>query len=87
MISSYFDIVRKNVIDSVPKSIMRFMVNDSKNNMQNELVARLYKEDLFDELLSENPEIAEARKSCKELISVLRKAQSIINEVRDFNFR
>ena len=32
-------------------------------------------------------EIAAARKSCKELIEVLRKASAIINEVRDFNFR
>lgn len=66
---------------------MRFMVNESKEQMQNELVARLYKEDLFESLLAENPEIAASRKSCKELIDVLRKANAIINEVRDFNFR
>jgi dynamin 1-like protein len=31
LIVSYFDIVRKNLNDVVPKTIMSFMVNKSKN--------------------------------------------------------
>ncbi len=34
LIVSYFDIVRKNLRDSVPKAIMHFMVNQAKEKMQ-----------------------------------------------------
>jgi len=85
LISSYFDIVRKNVSDCVPKSIMHFLVNTSKVNIRNELVKSLYKEDLFEELLEENPEMANRRKACKEMLDALTKANEVLLEVRDFN--
>ncbi|EGC29038.1 hypothetical protein DICPUDRAFT_51521 [Dictyostelium purpureum] len=84
LLVSYFNIVKKNVKDSVPKSIMHFLVNQSKEHIQNELVAALYREELFDELLEESPQISSKRKSCKAMIEVLRKANDIINEIRDF---
>ena len=83
--SSYFDIVRKNIGDSVPKSVMFFLVNTSKESIQNELVRCLYKEDLFDELLEENPLIASKRKACKEMLEILQQANDVLMEVREFN--
>eukprot|EP01112_Ceratiomyxa_fruticulosa_P010608 TRINITY_DN2816_c0_g2_i1.p1 TRINITY_DN2816_c0_g2~~TRINITY_DN2816_c0_g2_i1.p1 ORF type:complete len:672 (-),score=178.73 TRINITY_DN2816_c0_g2_i1:145-2160(-) len=80
---SYFDVVRKNVKDLVPKSIIHFLVNQSKEAIQNELVSSLYKEDLFDELLEESPQISARRKACKSMLEILRKASDIINEVRE----
>jgi len=85
LISSYFDIVRKNISDCVPKSIMHFLVNTSKVNIRNELVKSLYKEELFEELLEENPEMANRRKACKEMLDALTKANEVLLEVRDFN--
>ncbi|GAM22540.1 hypothetical protein SAMD00019534_057150 [Acytostelium subglobosum LB1] len=85
LLMSYFNIVKKNVKDSVPKSIMHFLVNTSKEQVQNELVGALYREELFDELLEESPQISSKRKSCKAMIDVLRKANEIINEIRDFS--
>lgn len=41
--ASYFDIVRKNFMDMVPKTIMYFLVNHAKDNLQNELVSSLYR--------------------------------------------
>lgn len=41
--ASYFDIVRKNFLDMVPKTIMYFLVNHAKDNLQNELVSSLYR--------------------------------------------
>jgi len=84
LLISYFDIVRKNVKDTVPKSIMHFLVNKSKETIQNELVACLYREELFDDLLSESSQIAQKRESCQTMISILRKAHEILNEVRDY---
>jgi len=71
LLDSYFDVVRKNVKDTVPKTIMHFLVNASKDNIQNELVSSLYKEELMDDLLSESPGIAARRKQCKEMLQVL----------------
>ncbi|EGG23801.1 dynamin like protein [Cavenderia fasciculata] len=85
LLLSYFNIVKKNVKDTVPKSIMHFLVNQSKEQIQNELVGALYREELFDELLEESPQISSKRKSCKAMIDVLRKANEIINEIRDFS--
>jgi len=75
--------VRKNVGDLVPKSIMHFLVNQAKDNIQNELVSHLYKEELFDELLEESPAVAQRRRACKTMLDVLRRAQTVLNEVRD----
>ena len=74
---SYFTIVRRNVLDTVPKSIMYYLVNDSKNRIQNELVAALYKEDLFSELLEEGPQVANKRQRCQKLLEVLKRAHKL----------
>ena len=87
LLVSYFNIVRKNVKDLTPKTIMHFLVNNSKDSMQNELVAALYREDQFDALLEESPQIAQRRAQCKQLLETLRRANSILNEVRDFTIK
>lgn len=43
LLSSYFDIVKKNFMDLVPKTIMHFLVNVFKDNLQNTLVSELYR--------------------------------------------
>jgi dynamin 1-like protein len=80
---SYFNIVRKNIQDLVPKAIMHFLVNQAKETIQNELVSHLYKEELFDTLLEEAPTVAARRAACKSMLDVLRRAQAILNEVRE----
>jgi dynamin 1-like protein len=87
LLVSYFDIVRKNIKDLVPKAIMHFLVNTSRDTLQHELVSHLYKEDLFSELLEESPIIAEKREACQKMLDVLRKANEVLNEVRDFNVK
>lgn len=84
LLVAYFDIVRKNQKDLVPKSVMHFLVNASKEQIQNELVTTLYKEELFVNLLEESPAIASRRSACKGMLDILRKAHDILNEVRDF---
>mmetsp|Transcript_2114 Transcript_2114/g.7656 ORF Transcript_2114/g.7656 Transcript_2114/m.7656 type:complete len:203 (+) Transcript_2114:2339-2947(+) len=83
LLKEYFGIVRKNISDAVPKSIMHFMVNMTKLNLQSELVQNLYKSELFEELLQENDEIAQKRKATQKMLTILLRAQDIINEVRD----
>ncbi|CAH0476525.1 unnamed protein product [Peronospora belbahrii] len=85
LLASYFDIVRKNFLDLVPKAIMCFMVGHSKENIQNELVSSLYREDKLNELLAETGDIATRRSNCDEMRTLLQRALEIVNEVRDFN--
>ncbi|KAJ0398185.1 hypothetical protein P43SY_000554 [Pythium insidiosum] len=85
LLASYFDIVRKNFLDLVPKAIMNFMVNHAKENVQNELVSALYREDKLGELLRETGDVAARRSNCHEMRMLLQRALEIVNEVRDFN--
>jgi len=87
LLESYFGIVRKNIQDTIPKAIMHFLVSKSKSQVHDLLVQRLYKEDLFEDLLSESPEIAARRKETKEMVNLLKRAQEILNEVRDYAFK
>ena len=85
LMSSYFEIVKESIQDLTPKTIVYFLVNKSKEAMQNELVASLYVEENFDELLEESPVIAEKRTQCLELIKMLSKSTQVLNDVRDFS--
>lgn len=81
---SYFKIVRKNIKDKVPKSIMFFLVNTSKEQIQNELVQELYKEDKFSVLLEESDDVAQRREQHEQTIKILSTAQRILNEIIDY---
>jgi dynamin 1-like protein len=85
LIESYFAIVQKNFIDMVPKTIMHFLVNESRDTLQNELVSQLYRESMISDLMQEADDIAQRRKTCQEMRDLLKKALEIVNEVRDFN--
>jgi len=87
LLESYFIIVRKNTQDTVPKSIMHFLVNKSKELVHNRLVEKLYKEENFDELLGESPDIAARRKATREMVAMLKRATEILNEVRDYTIK
>jgi len=83
LIKSYFYLVRKMIQDSVPKSIMHFMVNYVKDNLQSELVSSLYKADQIENLLCESEHIGQRRSEASEMLSALQKASQIISEIRE----
>mmetsp|Transcript_35511 Transcript_35511/g.40338 ORF Transcript_35511/g.40338 Transcript_35511/m.40338 type:complete len:731 (+) Transcript_35511:178-2370(+) len=85
LLMSYFDVVRKNINDGVPKTTMTFLVNQSKQIAQRELIIELYKEANFDYLLTENDTVSSERKATMDLIKVLRSALTVLNEVRDLH--
>ncbi|KAJ1432693.1 dynamin-2 [Ochromonadaceae sp. CCMP2298] len=84
LISSYFDIVKKNFMDLVPKAVMRFLVLSFKESLQNELVAQLYREEVMSELMRETEDVAGKRRAYKEMRDLLHSALEIVHEVRDF---
>ena len=78
LVHRYFVIVRKEIIDSIPKAIYRTMLVDSVTKLRFDLVEKL----VLEPDLNEDPIIAEKRKSCQKLIEALKKAQSVLSEVR-----
>ena len=85
-ISSYFNIVRKHIADLVPKTIMAFLINKTKENSQQILYTSLCDDEDIQELMGEDPMIAEARKECVITITNLHRALELINEARDYNY-
>lgn len=81
LISSYFNIVRETIADQVPKAIMHFLVNHSKDAVQNRLVTELYKEDYFSDLLYEDDAIKAEREKCEKLLKTYKEAAKIVAEV------
>ncbi|XP_063051824.1 dynamin-1-like protein isoform X2 [Engraulis encrasicolus] len=83
LIKCYFLIVRKNIQDSVPKTVMHFLVNHVKERLQSELVGQLYKQPLLQELLIESQDTAQQRTEVAQMLEALQKASNIISEIRE----
>ncbi|XP_059445286.1 dynamin-related protein 3A-like isoform X2 [Corylus avellana] len=81
LLRSYYDIVRKNIEDSIPKAIMHFLVNHTKREMHNVFIKKLYRENLFEEMLQEPDEIAMKRKRTRETLRVLQQAFRTLDEL------
>lgn len=81
LIASYFSIVRQTVKDLVPKAIMHLLVNFSRESVQNRLVASLYKDSLFSELLYEDEALTAERTRIKGLLNAYKEAFQTLSEV------
>ncbi|XP_051137736.1 dynamin-related protein 3B-like isoform X2 [Andrographis paniculata] len=81
LLRSYYDIVRKNIEDSVPKAIMHFLVNHTKRELHNVLIKKLYRDNLFEEMLREPDEISLKRKRTREKLRVLQLAWQTLEEL------
>lgn len=81
MIQSYYNIVKRTMIDMVPKAIMLKLVSHAKEELQRELLTELYKADVLDELLEESEFTKQRRKECKKMIEALHKADEIVSTV------
>lgn len=75
LIHSYFNIVKREMIDVVPKAIVLTLVNHSKENLQRELLQELYKPDVLEELMKESEFVINRRKEVVGMVSALNKAE------------
>ncbi|CDY48440.1 BnaA08g11490D [Brassica napus] len=72
LLKSYYDIVRKNIEDSV---------NHTKRELHNVFIRKLYRENLFEEMLQETDEIAVKRKRTQATLHVLQQAYRTLDEL------
>ena len=82
LITSYFNIVRRTVIDMVPKAIMLNLVQFTKDEMQRELLENMYRGNEFDELLKESDYTIRRRKECQQMVESLSRASEIVSQVQ-----
>ena len=78
LIHSYFNIVKREMIDMVPKAISLNLVNHSKDNLQRELLQELYKPDVLDELMKESEYVVSRRKEVISMVQALNKAEEYV---------
>ncbi|KAL8097383.1 dynamin-related protein 3B-like [Apium graveolens] len=81
LLRSYYDIVRKNIEDFVPKAIMHFLVNHTKRELHNVFIKKLYRDNLFEEMLQEPDEVSIKRKRTRETLRVLQQAFRTLDEL------
>ncbi|CUM46314.1 Vacuolar protein sorting-associated protein 1 [Debaryomyces fabryi] len=81
LISSYFNIVKRTVADVVPKAIMLKLIERSKEEIQKELLEKLYNSPDLGDLVKENELTVQKRKECLKMVDVLKNASEIVSSV------
>jgi len=82
LINSYYNIVKRTMIDMVPKAIMLNLVQFTKDEMQRELLENMYRTDTLDELLKESDYTVRRRKECQQMVESLSRANEIVSQVQ-----
>ncbi|KAL4911935.1 V-type ATPase [Aspergillus aurantiobrunneus] len=82
LITSYFNIVKRTMIDMVPKAIMYTLVQFSKEGMQRELLENMYRNSELDDLLKESDYTIRRRKECQQMVESLSRASEIVSQVQ-----
>ena len=85
LISSYYHVVKKNINDLVPKTIMCFLVNQSKMIAEKEMVSQLYKCNELESLLQEDPYIGKKRKLLKDSLSYLKSSMEVLTNFNELS--
>lgn len=81
LIISYFNIIKEMIEDQIPKAIMTLLVNHVKESISNRLVVKLYKTELFDELLKEDDDLRIEKDKLLELLTGYKKAGDMLNSI------
>lgn len=79
LIHSYFNIVKRELIDMVPKAITLTLVSHSKETLQRELLQELYKPEVLDDLLKESEFVVNRRKEVVSMTQALNKAEEYVH--------
>ncbi|CUM68325.1 uncharacterized protein PRCAT00006047001 [Priceomyces carsonii] len=81
LISSYYNIVKRTVADFIPKAIMLKLIVRSKDDIQKELLEKLYNSPELGDLVKENELTVQKRKECVKMVEVLKNASDIVSSV------
>jgi dynamin 1-like protein len=80
----YFDLVRGQIVDLVPKAVVKFLVDESSSLLRPKMIETIFNSADLSELLHEDSAITRKRVACRQIVEALQKARVILNEVRTF---
>jgi dynamin 1-like protein len=83
--TKYFDLVKAQIMDLVPKAVVKFLVEESSTMLRPKMIETIFNTQDLSELLHEDSAITRKRVACQQIVDALRKATLILNEVRTFN--
>lgn len=78
LLNSYFDTIKKNIINNVPKIIMSFIIRNIQKNLINYLTTNIVNENNLN-LLKENPKVEDDRNYCNSILSKINSVKKIID--------
>jgi dynamin 1-like protein len=81
LITSYFNIVKRTIIDMVPKAIVLNLVRATKEGLQKELLEKIYQSDEVTDLLKESEFTVQRRREVQKMIASLEKAAEVVASV------
>lgn len=81
LINSYYAIVKRTVIDLVPKAIMFNLILASKEDIQRQLLEVLYRSEGIEGLVKENDFTRQRREQVRKTVAALMDAQAIVASV------
>ena len=79
ILSSYYDIIRKKLIDEIPKAIVYMLVNKVEELITPTVVQELFSDQSVVEMLAEDPSITKKREETQKAIEYLDEAIEKIN--------
>lgn len=66
LVRAYFDIVKRNLVDYIPKTIITLLVNESCQICDRDLIIRLYDESKFDTILQMDETLVQKLKTTEQ---------------------
>jgi dynamin 1-like protein len=82
--SRYYELVRAQLIDLVPKAVVKFLVEGSSEQLRQKMIETIFNSDMSS-LLQEDQAVTTKRIACRQIVDALKKARDILNEVRTFS--
>ncbi|EAY12248.1 Dynamin central region family protein [Trichomonas vaginalis G3] len=82
----YFEIIREQLKDIIPKTVIRLVVQKSTENLRPKMIRDVFNAADSLQLMQEDPSITKKRISCTQIVEALRRAQQILLEVRTAKF-
>lgn len=81
MLFNYFEVVKKNICDYVPKILFTLLVGKTIDICETEIISGLYRPEQIDGLLKENVEAGEQRKLLLTEIGDLKQCLKFLNSI------
>jgi hypothetical protein len=83
--SKYYELVRAQLIDLVPKAVVKFLIQESTESLRPRMIETIFNSADVSSLLQEDQAVSTKRIACRQIVDALKKARDILNEVRTFS--